>query len=113
MAAEALCRANHTDYRGLEPLLFALLWICARQSWRTAYAGLEKSPNKSRLRKREIGSFKYIAATKSGNRTEDCLEGIMGELPKPLNALQPRCLRISSRRSGDTVRTGWESPRKI
>ncbi|KAH6973864.1 hypothetical protein BKA56DRAFT_691125 [Ilyonectria sp. MPI-CAGE-AT-0026] len=44
--------------------------------------------------------------------TVDCLEGIMCELPQPLDALQPRCLRISSRLFGDTVRTSLGIPAK-
>ncbi|KAL6410147.1 hypothetical protein AUP68_06559 [Ilyonectria robusta] len=96
MAAEALCRSNHTDRSRSSSPCFGY----ARQSWRTGFAGLGKSPNKSRLRKREIGGFKYIAATKAGDMTVDCLEGIMGELPEALDALQPRCFE-------DQLETVW------
>jgi hypothetical protein len=50
MAVEVLHTADHTYRHDLESFFYVLLWICARQSWRNAFAGKEKPPRESLLR---------------------------------------------------------------
>ncbi|KAG9249704.1 serine/threonine-protein kinase Sgk2 [Emericellopsis atlantica] len=94
MAVEVLRMVDHTYRHDLESFFYVLLWMCARQSWSNGFAGEEKPPKESLLRRWEIGSFKYIAAAKEGDMTVNRLEGIMGEFPEALDAVKPLCLRI-------------------
>ncbi|KJZ71431.1 hypothetical protein HIM_09155 [Hirsutella minnesotensis 3608] len=94
MAVEVLRKADHTYRHDLESFFYVLLWMCARQSWNNGFAGEGKPPKESLLRRWEIGSFKYIAATKAGDMSVDGLEGIMGEFPEALDVVKPLCLRI-------------------
>ncbi|KAI6777566.1 uncharacterized protein J7T54_002968 [Emericellopsis cladophorae] len=94
MAVEVLRMVDHTYRHDLESFFYVLIWLCARQSWSNGFAGDEKPPKESLLRRWEIGSFKYIAAAKEGDMTVNRLEGIMGEFPESLDAVKPLCLRI-------------------
>ncbi|KAG6237795.1 hypothetical protein E4U24_007384 [Claviceps purpurea] len=68
--------------------------MCARQAWSNGFAGEEKPPKDSLLRKWEIGSFKDIADAKEGHMTVNSLERIMGEFPEALDVVKPLCLKI-------------------
>ncbi|TGJ83761.1 hypothetical protein E0Z10_g5007 [Xylaria hypoxylon] len=94
MAVEVLRTADHTYRHDLESFFYVLLWMCARQSWSNGFAGEERPPKESLLRKWEIGNFKDIARTKEGDMTVNSLERIMGEFPGALDVVKPLCLRI-------------------
>jgi serine/threonine protein kinase len=104
MAVEVLRKADHTYRHDLESFFCVLLWMCARQSWINGFGGAEKPPKESLLRRWEIGSFKYIAASKKGDMTIDGLEGIMGEFPEAMDAVKPLCLSLRTTLFGDTAR---------
>lgn len=57
MAVEVLRRADHTYRHDLESFFYVLVWMCARQSRSNGFAGKERPPRESLLRKWEIGSF--------------------------------------------------------
>ncbi|KAL7962532.1 serine/threonine-protein kinase Sgk2 [Trichoderma compactum] len=96
MAVEVLRTKDHTYRHDLESFFYVLLWMCARQSWSRdkKFAGQEKPPQDSLLRKWEIGTFGDIARTKTGDMTVDGLERIMDEFPESLDAVKPLCLKI-------------------
>ncbi|KAL7930844.1 kinase-like domain-containing protein [Trichoderma chlorosporum] len=96
MAIEVLCTTDHTYRHDLESFFYVLLWMCARQSWSRdkKFAGQEKPPQDSLLRKWEIGTFEDIARTKSGDMTVNGLEWIMDQFPESLDAVKPLCLKI-------------------
>ncbi|KAI0448354.1 serine/threonine-protein kinase Sgk2 [Xylaria acuta] len=110
MAVEVLRTADHTYRHDLESFFYVLLWMCARQSWSNGFAGEERPPKESLLRRWEIGSFKYIAAAKEGDMTVNRLEGIMGEFPEAFDVVKPLCLRIRSIMFGDTARLSFGTP---
>ena len=93
-----------------QTFFYVLLWMCARQSWHNGFAGEERPPNESLLRRWEIGSFKYIAAAKEGDMTVNRLEDIMGEFPGALDVVKTLCLRIRSIMFGDTARLSFGTP---
>ncbi|KAG6041968.1 hypothetical protein E4U17_001609 [Claviceps sp. LM77 group G4] len=94
MAVEVLRKTDHTYRHDLESFFYVLLWMCARQAWSNGFAGEEKPPKDSLLRKWEIGSFKDIVRIKAGDMTVDGLEHIMGEFPKVMDVVKPLCLKI-------------------
>ncbi|KAI4592130.1 hypothetical protein KJ359_011505 [Pestalotiopsis sp. 9143b] len=94
MAVEVLRKADHTYRHDLESFFYVLLWMCARQSWRNGFSGIEKPPKESLLRSWEIGSFKTIAAAKAGHMTADGLDWIMSEFPKAFDVVKPLCLKL-------------------
>ncbi|KAI0904635.1 serine/threonine-protein kinase Sgk2 [Ustulina deusta] len=94
MAVEVLRTVDHTYRHDLESFFYVLLWMCVRQSWSNGFAGEERPPKESLLRKWEIGNFKDIARTKEGDMTVNSLERIMGEFPEALDVVKPLCLRI-------------------
>ncbi|KAI1195731.1 serine/threonine-protein kinase Sgk2 [Nemania serpens] len=94
MAVEVLRIADHTYRHDLESFFYVLLWMCARQSWSNGFAGEERPPRESLLRKWEIGNFRDIARIKEGDMTVNSLEWIMGEFPEALDVVKPLCLRI-------------------
>ncbi|KAI0838871.1 serine/threonine-protein kinase Sgk2 [Hypoxylon sp. FL0890] len=110
MAVEVLRTADHTYRHDLESFFYVLLWMCARQSWSNGFAGEERPPKESLLRRWEIGSLKYIAAAKKGDMTVDGLEDIMGEFPGALDVVKPLCLRIRSIMFGDAARLSFGTP---
>ncbi|GAW21703.1 hypothetical protein ANO14919_112270 [Xylariales sp. No.14919] len=94
MAVEVLHMIEHTYRHDLESFFYVLLRMCARQSWSNGFAGEERPPKESLLRKWETGNFKDIARTKEGDMTVNSLERIMGEFPEALDTVKPLCLRI-------------------
>ncbi|PVH92748.1 serine/threonine-protein kinase Sgk2 [Periconia macrospinosa] len=94
MAVEVLRKTDHTYRHDLESFFYVLLWMCARQAWSNGFAGEQKPPKDSLLRKWEIGSFKDIADAKEGHMTVNSLERIMSEFPEALNVVKPLCLKI-------------------
>jgi hypothetical protein len=110
MAVEVLRTADHTYRHDLESFFYVLLWMCARQSWDNGLAGGGKPPRESLLRRWEVGSFKYIAATKAGDMTVDGLEEIMCEFPVALEVMKPLCFKIRSILFGDTARLALGTP---
>ncbi|KAJ2996584.1 hypothetical protein NUW58_g927 [Xylaria curta] len=110
MAVEVLRTADHTYRHDLESFFYVLLWMCARQSWSNGFAGEERPPKESLLRRWEIGSIKYIAAAKEGDMTVNRLEDIMGEFPGTLDTVKPLCLEIRSIMFGDTARLRFGTP---
>ncbi|KAG6259918.1 hypothetical protein E4U48_000293 [Claviceps purpurea] len=103
MAVEVLRKTDHTYRHDLESFFYVLLWMCARQAWSNGFAGEEKPPKDSLLRKWEIGSFKEIARTKAGDMTVDGLEEIMGEFPEALDVVKPLCFGLRTILFGDTA----------
>ena len=110
IAVEVLRTVDHTYRHDLESFFYVLLWMCARQSWHNGFAGEERPPSESLLRRWEIGSFKYIAAAKEGDMTVNRLEDIMGEFPGALDVVKTLCLRIRSIMFGDTARLSFGTP---
>ncbi|KAK1251548.1 hypothetical protein MKX07_007027 [Trichoderma sp. CBMAI-0711] len=110
MAVEVLRTADHTYRHDLESFLYVLLWMCARQSWHNGFAGDEKPPKESLLRRWEIGSFKYIATAKEGDMTVNRLEAIMDGFPSVFDVVKPLCLRIRTALFGDTARLHFGTP---
>lgn len=95
MAVEVLRKVDHTYRHDLESFFYVLLWMCGRQSWAKGnFAHKEKPPQRSRLRKWEIGSSSDIADTKAYHMTKDGLETIMWEFPEALDIVKPLCVRI-------------------
>lgn len=94
MAIAVLLKSDHTYRYDLESFFYVLLWMCARQSWRNGFGGIEKPPEESRLRKGEIGTFEDIADAKVGQMTADGLDWIVSEFPKAFDVVKPLCLRI-------------------
>ncbi|KAI1422804.1 serine/threonine-protein kinase Sgk2 [Xylaria sp. FL1777] len=95
MAVEVLRAADHTYRHDLESFFYVLLWMCARESWtKSNLSRGEKPPQKSRLRKWEIGGFSDIADAKAYHMSIDGLETIMGEFPQALDTVKPLCLKI-------------------
>ncbi|KND86475.1 hypothetical protein TOPH_08888 [Tolypocladium ophioglossoides CBS 100239] len=62
------------------------------------------------LRRWEIGSFKFIAASKAGDMTINGLQAIMGEFPEALDVVKPLCLRIRRTLFGDTAKLFFGTP---
>lgn len=110
MAVEVLRRADHTYRHDLESFFYVLLWICARQSWNNGFAGEEKPPKESLLRKWEIGRFNDIADAKEGHMTVNSLDRIMGEFPEALGTVKPLCLKIRTALFGETARLVLGTP---
>lgn len=94
MAVEVLRKTDHTYRHDLESFFYVLLWMCARQAWSNGFAGEQKPPKDSLLRKWETGGLKDIADAKEGHMTVNSLERIMGEFPEALDVVKPLCLRI-------------------
>ena len=110
MAVEVLRKADHTYRHDLESFFYVLLWMCARQAWSNGFAGEEKWPKESPLRRWEIGSFKAIADAKEGHMTVNGLERIMSEFPQALDFMKPLCLSLRTILFGDTARLVLGTP---
>ncbi|KAG6084752.1 hypothetical protein E4U16_001117 [Claviceps sp. LM84 group G4] len=110
MAVEVLRKTDHTYRHDLESFFFVLLWMCARQAWSNGFAGEQKPPKDSLLRKWEIGSFKDIADAKEGHMTVNSLERIMGEFPEALDVVKPLCFGLRTILFGDTARLVLGTP---
>ncbi|GAW26289.1 putative serine threonine-protein kinase Sgk2 [Rosellinia necatrix] len=81
-AVEVLRTTDHIYCYDLESLFYVLIWMCARQSWSDRFAGEEKPPKESLLRRWKIDSFKYIAASKEGDVIMNRLEYIIDKFPE-------------------------------
>ncbi|KAI9801986.1 MAG: hypothetical protein M1825_003042 [Sarcosagium campestre] len=94
MAVQVLRGTDHTYRHDLESFFYVLIWMCARQSWSNGFGGRQTPPERSLLRRWEIGSLQEIAQNKKGDMHADNIEDIMGEFPKSLDVVKPLCLRI-------------------
>ncbi|KAL2886283.1 Protein kinase domain protein [Ceratocystis lukuohia] len=94
MAVEVLCKTDHTYSHDLESFFYVLTWMCARQAWCNGFAGKQKPPKYSILRKWRFGSSKDIANAKLNDMTVDGLGDIMEEFPETLDVVKPLCLEI-------------------
>ncbi|KAL7963196.1 serine/threonine-protein kinase Sgk2 [Trichoderma compactum] len=110
MAVEVLRTADHTYRHDLESFFYVLLWLCARQSWRNGFAGEEKPPKESLLRRWEVGRFQDIADAKEGHMTVNGLERIMAEFPESFNGIKSLCLKTRTALFGDTARLVFGTP---
>ncbi|KAG5972063.1 hypothetical protein E4U56_006427 [Claviceps arundinis] len=110
MAVEVLRKTDHTYRHDLESFFYVLLWMCARQAWSNGFAGEQKPPKDSLLRKWEIGSLKYIADAKEGHMTVNSLERIMEEFPEALDVVKPLCFGLRTILFGDTARLVLGTP---
>ncbi|KAJ3577897.1 hypothetical protein NPX13_g2667 [Xylaria arbuscula] len=110
MAVEVLQKVDHTYRHDLESFFYVLLWMCARQSWSNGFAGEERPPKESLLRKWEMGTFKEIAFAKQGAMTVNILEQIACEFPEALSVVKPLCLTIRSIMFGGKARLEFGTP---